>query len=82
MRRRDGSASEADPGDERGTPTPRPRLDRLESHGASGGDEGSTSEVEEVLSSEEEMPPRRVRIAGNGWERHEERRRDELARSL
>ncbi|CAK9781119.1 unnamed protein product [Cutaneotrichosporon oleaginosum] len=31
MRRRDGSASEADPED-RGTPTPRPRLDRLESH--------------------------------------------------
>lgn len=86
MRRRDGSASEADPGDERGTPTPRPRLDRLESHGASGGDEGSTSEVEEVLSSEEEMPPRRVRISSsNGWDRHEERYRraeEALARSL
>ncbi|BEJ16334.1 hypothetical protein CspHIS471_0509390 [Cutaneotrichosporon sp. HIS471] len=74
MRRRDGSASDADPGpEERGTPTPRSRVVGRQRHGETEEDDGSTSEVAEVLSGEDGdeeglEPPRsmRVRIAGNG----------------
>ncbi|GMK55252.1 hypothetical protein CspeluHIS016_0203080 [Cutaneotrichosporon spelunceum] len=76
MRRRDGSTSEADPGsEERGTSAPRARVTGRQGQPTMGEEEGSTSEVEEVLSEDEDG-------AGHEPGLYRELEGDVLARSL